>query len=95
MADKGYDGDSARDSPLIHGILPVIPPGPSLEQILWWLSYTSQSTVCKEYMLRSNFRGRPFHPEWFRWARCGEVKRFVGLAACFARDFLKVVVCHG
>ena len=26
LADKGYDGDSVRESLLIHNILPVIPP---------------------------------------------------------------------
>jgi transposase len=26
LAAKGYDGDSVRESLLIHGILPVIPP---------------------------------------------------------------------
>jgi transposase len=26
LADKGYDGDSFRENPLFHGILPVIPP---------------------------------------------------------------------
>jgi transposase len=26
LVDKGYDGDSVRESLLIHGILPVIPP---------------------------------------------------------------------
>lgn len=26
LADKGYDGDDVRDSLLIKGILPVIPP---------------------------------------------------------------------
>jgi transposase len=26
LADKGYDGDSVRETLLIHGILPVIPP---------------------------------------------------------------------
>ena len=26
LADKGYDGDTVRQSLLIHGILPVIPP---------------------------------------------------------------------
>ncbi|MBB4546233.1 MULTISPECIES: transposase [Rhizobium] len=26
LADKGYDGDSAREELLIHGIRPVIPP---------------------------------------------------------------------
>lgn len=26
LADKGYDGDSFRESLLFHGILPIIPP---------------------------------------------------------------------
>lgn len=26
LADKGHDGDNVRESLLIHGILPVIPP---------------------------------------------------------------------
>lgn len=26
LADKGYDGDSFRESLLLHGLLPIIPP---------------------------------------------------------------------
>jgi len=26
LADKGYDGDRLRENPLMHGILPIIPP---------------------------------------------------------------------
>lgn len=29
LADKGYDGDRFRDSLLIRGILPIIPPRPN------------------------------------------------------------------